>query len=255
MQPPDLELWQWTLALTAALLAGVAKTGFNGAGTLTAALFAMVLPAKEASGVVLPLLIAADVVAVFLYRRHFEWRYFWRLLPWALAGIVAGYFAMGWFDDAAAKTVTGAIITVLTGLHVLKVHGSRFKVQGSEGEVQSSKFIFGPVMGLLAGFTTLVANAAGPLVTLYFLAMRLPKMEFVGTGAIFFMVVNWVKVPFMADLGLINGGSLQFNLLLLPAVFAGAALGRALLLRVNQRAFENIALVLGGAAGVKLLLF
>ncbi|MDR3229557.1 MAG: sulfite exporter TauE/SafE family protein [Puniceicoccales bacterium] len=268
----NFEVWQWALALLAALLAGVAKTGFNGAGTLTAALFAMILPAKAASGVVLPLLIAADLVAVVIYRRHFVWRYFWRLLPWALVGIVAGYFAMGKISDAQAKTVTGAIVVLLTVLHVWRRRRAEKKaasddagngdagnaagggaVAGSAPVAEVSR-VFGAATGVMAGFTTLVANAAGPLVTIYFLAMRLPKMEFVGTGAIFFMVVNWVKVPFMADLGLINTGSLRFNALLLPAVLLGTLVGRILIARVNQKTFETLALALGAIAGLKLLL-
>ena len=114
---------------------------------------------------------------------------------------------------------------------------------------------FSPVIGLLVGFTTLVANAAGPLATVYFLAARLPKMEFVGTGAVFFMILNWYKVPFMADLGLLNGQSLKFNLLLAPAVLIGALVGRWVLPKIDQALFENLALLLSAVAGMKLLLW
>ena len=109
-------------------------------------------------------------------------------------------------------------------------------------------------MGILAGFTTLIANAAGPLMAIYLLAMRLPKMEFVGTGAVFFMILNWFKVPFMVNLGLIDTGSVRFDLLLAPAVVLGAFAGRALLPRVNQRLFENLALALSAIAGARMLL-
>ena len=106
---------------------------------------------------------------------------------------------------------------------------------------------------MLAGFTTLVANAAGPLMVIYLLAMRLPKMEYMGTGAVFFMLMNWFKVPFMVKLGLINAASFALNLWLAPAVFAGAWLGRIILRKMNQRLFENLALGLSAAAGFKLL--
>jgi uncharacterized membrane protein YfcA len=112
---------------------------------------------------------------------------------------------------------------------------------------------FAPTMGILAGFTTLIANAAGPLMAIYLLAMRLPKMEFVGTGAVFFMILNWFKVPFMVDLGLITTDSAQFNLLLAPAVILGAFAGRAVLPRVNQRLFENLALALSAISGIRML--
>src|SRR6185369_10885764 len=103
---------------------------------------------------------------------------------------------------------------------------------------------FGPVMGVFAGVTTMIANAAGPVMTLYLLAMRLTKLEFLGTSAAFFLLINWIKVPFVAQLGLINASSLTLNLYLLPAVAAGALLGRPVVERINQRAFENAALVL-----------
>src|SRR5690606_20548904 len=112
---------------------------------------------------------------------------------------------------------------------------------------------FAPAIGVLAGFTTLVANAAGPMMAVYFLAMRLPKMDFVGTGAVFFLIINLFKVPFMVNLGLINAASFTLNLWLAPAVIGGAWLGRKLLVRIDQRAFENIALALSAVAGLKLL--
>ena len=112
---------------------------------------------------------------------------------------------------------------------------------------------FAPTMGVLAGFTTLVANAAGPLMALYLLAMGLPKMEFVGTGAVFFLLLNLFKVPFMVNLGLITTDSFGVNLALAPAVWLGAWAGRKLLRRLNQKLFENLALGLSALAGLHLL--
>jgi uncharacterized protein len=120
-------------------------------------------------------------------------------------------------------------------------------------EVEQSPWWFAPLIGMLAGFTTLVANAAGPLMVIYLLAMRLPKMEYVGTGAVFFLLMNLFKVPFMLNLGLINIGSFSLNLLLAPAVFAGAFLGRKILGKINQQLFENLALSLSAVAGIRLL--
>lgn len=249
-----LDPWQWALAVFAAVLVGVSKTGFIGMGILFVALFANVFPsAKAASGVVLPLLILADVVAVVLYRRHMQWRFFWKLFPWAAAGVVAGFFAMGRIDDTQARMMTGGIVVALTALHVWRRRqAARAEREGREPAPPPAWF--GPMLGVLAGFTTLVANAAGPLATIYFLTMRLPKMAFVGTNAVFFMVLNWFKVPFMTGLGLIGAESLAFNAMLAPAVLAGAFAGRWLIGRVNQKAFEIIALALGAAAGLKLML-
>jgi uncharacterized membrane protein YfcA len=247
----NFESWQWVVAVVAAVLVGVGKTGVSGLGMLPVAIYAQLVPAKQASGLLLPLLIVGDVVAVLSYRHHARWSHLLRLMPWTAAGVLVGYFAMGRIDDRQARVMTGCIILVLAALHVFRKWQKGGKPAGVEEETTHPALM--PVTGILAGFTTLIANAAGPLMAMYLLAMRLPKMEFVGTAAIFFLVLNTFKVPFMMDLGLINLGSLTTNLWLMPAVVAGALLGRKLLARLNQRWFENLALGLAAAAGVKLL--
>ena len=107
---------------------------------------------------------------------------------------------------------------------------------------------------MLAGFITLVANAAGPLMAIYLVSMRLPKMQYVGTAAVFFMCLNLFKVPFMVSLGLITLQSFSVNLLLAPAVVIGAFAGRWMVLRINQAMFENMVLCLSAIAGVLLLM-
>lgn len=243
------EPWQWALLYGAALISGFSKTGIPGISMLSVAIFAAVLPAKQATGVVLPMLIFADFFAWFIYRKHLEWRRVGRLLPWALAGLVLGWFALGRVTDHGAARLIGAILAVMLGLHVWR------RWRRADEMAAHAPVWFGPAMGLFAGLTTMIANAAGPVMTLYLLAMRLPKLEFIGTGAAFFLLINWIKVPFMTQLGLINLESLTLNLWLLPAVAAGALLGRPVVERVNQRLFENLALALAALATVKLLVF
>lgn len=257
-----LELWQWIFAVLGALLVGVSKTGVAGLGLLAVVMFAQVFPAKQATGLVLPLLICGDIVAVASYRRHAQWRYLWKLFPWTAAGVLAGFLALGRIDDRQARVMIGGIVLALLALHFVRRRRAnrvgaatnrdggtiRANEDGSEHGIW-----FAPVVGVLAGFTTLVANAAGPLMVIYFLAMRLPKMEFVGTGAFFFLLLNLFKVPFMTRLGLINGPSLTLNLWLVPAVLVGAYLGRKMLVKMDQRLFENVALGLSAVAGLKLL--
>jgi uncharacterized protein len=241
----SLEPLHWILAGLAAVLIGFSKTGVGGLGMLSVVIFAQLMPAKQATGVVLPLLCLGDVVAVGMYRQHARWTHLWRLFPWTAAGVFAGYFALSRISEWQARVMIGGIVLTLVGLHVL-----RRRIHGHEAE--HGRW-FPPTVGGLAGFTTLVANAAGPLMAIYFLAMRLPKLNFVGTSAAFFLLINFFKVPFMADLGLINAASLMLNLKLAPAVILGAWLGRKLLLRINQRVFENLALGLAAVAGLKLL--
>ncbi len=241
----SFDTWQWALAVVGALAIGLAKTGIGGLGMLAVVIFANLMPAKAASGVVLPMLVLADVVAVLSYRRHAQWSYLWKLFPWTAAGVVAGYFAMGRIDDRQASLMIGVIVLGLLGLHLWR------RRRGGAEAMQGAWFA--PVVGILAGFTTLVANAAGPLMAIYLLAMRLPKMEYMGTGAVYFMLMNLFKVPFMMQLDLVNATSLTFNLWLAPAVLAGALLGRWVLVRIDQRLFENLALGLAGLAGLRLL--
>ena len=243
----NLEPWQWVLAVVAALAIGLAKTGISGLGLLAAVIFANLMPAKHASGFVLPMLVFADVVAVASYRRHAQWSYLWKLFPWTALGVVGGYLAMGRIDDRQAKVLIGTIVLVLLAVHLVRRSRPAAEERADHG------WWYAPVMGVLAGFTTLVANAAGPLMVIYLLSMRLPKMEYMGTGAYYFLLMNLFKVPFMVNLGLIDAHSFRGNLLLLPAVIVGALAGRVILQRINQKLFENLALGLSAAAGVKLL--
>ena len=154
--------------------------------------------------------------------------------------------SLGRIDDRQAKMLIGVIVLGLLALHF-------WRRRRAADEAPERAGWFAPAVGVLAGFTTLVANAAGPLMAIYLLAMRLPKMEFVGTGAVFFLLLNLFKVPFMVNLGLINGGSVTLNLVLAPAVLLGAWIGRKILGRIDQKLFETLALVLSAVAGLKLL--
>ncbi len=237
--------WELVLAVIGALFVGVSKTGIGGLGVLASALFALLMPAKKSAGFVLPLLIFGDVVAAASYGRHATWAHIRRMFPWTAGGIVLGWLTMGQINDRQAKLLIGGLVLGLTALQVAR---RRMGAANAAPGVW-----FAPVVGVLAGFTTLVANAAGAIMAIYLLALRLPKLEFVGTAAVFFLAVNLFKVPFMVNLGLLTTESFTFTLWLAPAVFAGTLGGRWLLPRLNQRTFENVTLALGALAGVKLL--
>jgi hypothetical protein len=241
----NFHAWEWFLAALGALLVGVAKTGITGLSLLFVLIFASIMPSRQSTGVVLPLLILGDVVAVLSYRRHAQWAHVWRLFPWAAAGVIVGALAIGRMDERQTRLAIGAIVVGLAALHLI-----RRARPGEPGEERAAWFA--PLIGVLAGFTTIVSNAAGPLMVIYLLAMRLPKMEYMGTGAVFFLMLNIFKTPFMIGLGLITPTSLLLNAELAPAVIAGTLLGRWLLGKINQRVFENIALALTIVAGVKL---
>jgi uncharacterized membrane protein YfcA len=269
------ETWQLLLALLAACLIGVSKTGIAGLGILVAALFANLMPAKLSSGFVLPMLILGDLVAVFHYRRHADWRQVLRLFPWTIPGLLLGFFTFGRIDDHQARVLIGGILALMVAWHLLRkwfaLRSASFaaaqRAVATNADAQapvadpakasavpaSSGLLQVSLLGVSAGFTTLIANAAGPLMNLYLLAMRMPKLEFVGTAAVFFCALNLVKVPLMVSLGSINAQSLLWNLTLAPAVLLGTWLGRLLLKRIPQQVFEYSALALSAAAAVRML--
>jgi uncharacterized protein len=241
----------WVFAALGAFMVGVSKAGITGLSILSIALFNHVFPSsKQASGLVLPLLIFGDFVAVFSYRKHTQWHFLWRLFPWTAAGVVIGYFTLGRISDHSARILVGWIIISLAALSFWR----KYMTKAEEAGAPQFHWSVGAGIGITAGFITLVANAAGPLMALYLVAMRLPKMEYVGTAAVFFLLLNLFKVPFMVDLGLITAQSFSFNLALAPAVLVGALAGRWLLVRVNQNLFEQLVLLLSAIGGILLVL-
>lgn len=250
MSPLHLTSAQWLLALLSALLIGVSKTGIMGIGIFAVALFALVIPAKQSVGVVVPLLITGDIVAVLAYRRHAVWAHLWRLFPWAAAGVVSGYFAIQHIhDDQDFKHILGGILLLMVVLQMW-----RRRTAGNADDEPPHPGWYTALTGMAAGFTTMLGNAAGPIMTLYLLSMRLPKLEYVGTGAWYFLLLNCFKVPFNWRLHMIDQPSLLLDLKLVPAVLAGALCGRIMLKHINQLLFENLALLFTALAAVRLWL-
>jgi uncharacterized membrane protein YfcA len=193
----------------------------------------------------LPLLIAGDIIAEAYYRRQAVWPRLLRLLPWAAAGIFLGYLAMGRLADSQFRPMLGAVILALLAANLWRERRPAAAFPG--------RWWFAAVMGLLAGVTTMFANAAGPVMTIYLLAMGLEPAEFIATGAWFFFIVNCLKVPFSVSLGLINRDSMLLDAQLVALVGAGALLGILLLRRLPSRAFNRIVQVLTLAAALRMM--
>jgi uncharacterized membrane protein YfcA len=245
-----LEPWQWALACLGAFLSGLSKTGIAGLGILSVALFALILPPRESVGIVLVILLCADVVAVTAYRRQANWGQLWRLFPWTAVGVVLGYLTLGRIDERLVKPLIGGILIAILIVHVVR---RRLAARADAADAAPRAAWLAPLVGVAAGFTTMVANAAGPIMIVYLLAMGLPKMEFIGTSAWFFLAVNLFKVPFNYSLGMIYPGSLLIDLPLAPFAVAGAISGRLIIKHIDQRLFETLALLLTAVAGVRLL--
>ena len=244
----DLNPPGWAVVALCALMVGITKTGIPGLGILVVPLMALVLPARQSTGILLGILILADLFAVTYHRRNARWAHVLRLLPAAFAGIVAGYFGLKVVSDRQLKPIIGAIVLVM-----LAINYWRTRTRGKDAPIPT-QWWFALGLGFMAGVTTMMANAAGPIMIIYLLAMRLPKIEFVGTGAWFFFVINWLKVPFSANLELMTAESVKLDLMMLPFIAIGAVVGVFFLKRIPQKAFTAIVQLLAAAAAVKLIL-
>ncbi|WP_337063367.1 sulfite exporter TauE/SafE family protein [Kineococcus sp. G2] len=250
----DLSTTGLVLLLVAALVVGFAKTAVGGAATVAVAVFATVLPAKESTGAILPLLIVGDLFAIAAYRRHADWSLLLRLLPSVVVGLLLGVWFIDVVDDTVMRRSIGAVILLLVGVHLLRRH----RLRRSGGDLvpasPTRRRLVAAVFGSLAGFCTMVANAGGAPMSIYLFTMGLGVMSFLGTGAWFFFILNVVKLPFSAGLGLISAESLQLDLLLVPAVVVGALVGRWVAGRLNRDLFENVVLAASALSALNLLL-
>lgn len=244
---PPLTVPQWLLALAAAFGVGVSKSGFVGVGLFHVLVFAFLFGARDSTGVVLPMLIVGDILAVTAFRQHARWDYIRRILPPAVTGVVIGTLLMSRLSDAQFKPIIGSLILGLTVLQLVRLWRPNLF------ERVPHRLWFAWMMGLLGGVATMLANAAGPIMALYLLAVTLPKFELVGTIAWFFLVLNCIKVPFSAGLGLIHSDTLLLNAVLVPMIAAGFFGGRWLVTRIPQKLFDAFLLAFAGIASLRLI--
>ncbi|MEU1973068.1 sulfite exporter TauE/SafE family protein [Microbacterium sp. NPDC019599] len=244
----DLTVVAWVMLGIAAVIVGLSKTAIPGAGTLAVAIFASVLPARSSTATLLVLLIVGDALALLLYRRHADWRTLLRLAPAVAAGVVLGAVFLALADDAWVRKTIAVILLLLVALTIwLRRRGGASPVVGRGGRAVRIGY------GSLGGFTTMVANAGGPVMSMYFLAARFEVKAFLGTAAWFFAIVNVAKLPFAIGLGLLTPQTLLIDLVLVPAVLIGGWIGRRVADRIDQRLFERIVFVLTVVAALYLL--
>ncbi|MFT3990349.1 MAG: sulfite exporter TauE/SafE family protein [Luteolibacter sp.] len=237
----------YALALFGALCIGLSKAGFSGISLISVFLFADLYGAKASVGLVLPLLIAADLMALPAFLKHGSWKPVWRLLVPSLAGLLIAWWMLGTLTDYGARKWIGGCILFMVLLQIAR------KLAPHWADPVSRSPFFGALAGVMGGFATMLANAAGPVIQLYLAARKIPKMELIGIGARFFLVINLLKLPLNSSLALITRESLWDNLLLLPGVIAGILCGKWLIHHVPQRAFEWMIVGFAVIAGVRLL--
>jgi len=224
------------LLAVAALLIGFAKTAIGGVGSIAVAIFALVLPTRESTAAILLLLLVGDVVAVWHYRGDADLALLRRLIPTVLPGLVLGALFLSRVDDSTLRRAIGGLLLVLAALQLVLTWRSpdAARVGSSRAAAVGT--------GAAAGFATMTANAAGPVMTLYLVAQGVDKRRFLGTSALFFFGVNLCKVPFSVGLGLFGSQTLWRTLALLPFVLIGTWVGLHAARRLSQIRFDQAVL-------------
>lgn len=246
-----LDPWAWAALGVAAVVIGISKTALPGGSILAIALFAAVLPARTSTAATLLLLMVGDVFALLAYRRHAHWPTLLRLAPAVVAGLLLGFAFLALTGDGVVRRAIGVILLLMIAVTLWR----RWRQARAEQEAAArGGALLAGVYGTLGGFTTTVANAGGPVMSMYFLATRTPVQVFLGTSAWFFAIINVIKVPFLAGIGLFTGPVLLTDAILAPLVVLGALLGLRVARRLDQRLFDRIVIVLTILGAVYLLL-
>jgi uncharacterized membrane protein YfcA len=239
---PDLALWQWIAGIAAAFCVGVSKTGVPGLGIMVVPMMVLTVgDARQSAGWLLPMLCIADIFALWYWRRHASAGRLFGLAPWVVAGCVAGALALS-LPESMIRPLVGCIVLLMLVAYLKR----RFTPADAAAEVPGAPY------GVAAGFATTVANAAGPIMSIYLLSKRLPKEEFVATGAWFFFFVNLSKVPIYTYHGLFSSTSLAFDGMMFPAVLGGALTGRWIIHRIPARLFESTVVILTAVSTILL---
>lgn len=240
-------LASWVLIFSGAFIIGLSKAGLKGIDMMNVTIMAIVFGGKSSTGIVLPLLCVADIMAVIYYHRHAQWNHFWKLLPWMIAGILIGVFTGKEMNEVLFRKIM-AVIIVLTVFIMLYLEVKK------SSDVPHN-ILFTSVLGLASGFTTMLGNLAGAFSNIYFLAMRMTKNDFIGTAAWVFLVINLFKLPFQVFYWKnITTASLQIDLLMLPALILGFISGLKIVTKIKDDGYRKVILVLTLAGAMVIFL-
>ena len=244
---PNLPFWSWIGLFSSAFFIGMAKGGIKGTGLFVIPIMAILFGGKVSSGIVLPMLLLADFFAVRHYKGNTEWKTLWKLLPMALMGIWMGHYLGMLVSDKIFKLWMAGIVL---GSLVLMLLQSKGYVK--EEMVQHPGFA--SVIGLLGGFSSMVGNAAGPIMSVYLLGLKLPKLMFIGTSAWFYLTVNIMKLPFhIFSWKTINLDTLMLNVYGIPFLVIGFISGAWVIHHIDEKVFRKLVIWMTLLAALRLL--
>lgn len=239
---------EWAVILLCAILMGMSKVGVPGVSMIVVPALAFIFGARQSTGVLLPVMMVADIFGVSYYRRHADWPKVLKVLPWALVGISIALWVGKVVNDNNFKNLIALLVFLSIGLML-------WQDKRKNTHFFPDKWWFAAGMGILGGFATMIGNVAGPVFAIYLLAMHLPKNNFIGTGAWFFLIINISKFPLqMFVWHNISAATLLVDLIALPGVALGAVLGFRLVKRIPEVVFRNLVLVITALSAFLLLL-
>lgn len=227
IQFADLSSSQWMAILICGLIIGMSKTGLSGLGMAAIPIMALIFGGKSSVGILLPMLIVGDVLAVLYFRRYAEWKHLYWVLPWLAVGILIGTFVGNEVNDTVFKNIMGVIILASVGIMVWRDVKKITKIPSFPGYTM--------IIGLVAGFATMIGNLAGPIAILYLLSIQLKKNAFIGTAAWFYLIANVSKVPLHIWVWeTINWSTFLVNLTTFPIIAIGAFIGVRIVLLIPE---------------------
>jgi uncharacterized membrane protein YfcA len=243
----DLSYYALGLVFTVALLTGMSKTGVHGAGMLAVPLLANVFGGQYSSGIMLPMLVMADVMGVWYYHRHASWSHLKILFPWAALGVILGTIVGKYIDDSVFRIIMAVIILASVVIMLWLERGHKEDVPHQKS--------FAITTGVLGGFTSMVGNLAGTVMAVYLLSIRLPKNVFIGTTAWFFMATNWFKVPFhVFSWKTITFNTFLLDLITLPFIVLGAYLGIIVVKALSEKTYRWFIIIMTIVAAIFMLI-
>lgn len=246
LQSYHLSLLQWIAVCFAVFFLGLSKSGIKGIGIVLVIILAFVFGEKASTGVLLPMLICADIMAVIYYNRHANWTYIKKLMPWMVVGVLFGVWLGNYISEALFKRIM-AIIIIVSVLIMF------YTEKRSSAHIPKNS-LFSISAGFFAGFSTMIGNLAGPIANVYFLAMRLPKNEFIGTAAWLFFIINVFKLPFHFFVWrTVTKETLVLNSALLPVIVISFFFGTWIVKQISNVNYRRLILFITAIGGVVML--
>ncbi len=243
---PEIAIFDLLIAGAGAFVLGVSKSGVKGIFILTVTLMAIVFGSKASTGIIIPLLIFADIIAVIYYNRHAQWSLLFKFLPWMILGVLIGVYLGKDIPEELFKKIMAVIIIFSVFMMFFWERRPNLKL--------SNNVFFSSSMGVMAGITTMIGNLAGAFSNIFFLSSRIPKNEFIGTSAWLFFIINLIKLPFHIFVWeTVNVQSVMYDLYLIPFVVVGF-IGGIRLVKLFKESFFRKFILFATALGAVLLL-